>query len=137
MSAAKSKDIHVETALLQKEIQSHIGLESSNVIFDFHDHKNKVQLDLRTVNPVHRQSFLFHTTQGKDRLDAMKKMLQYARTYQEEENSYTIQWSLKSTDRLETSYFRAINIVSAIEKLYHGRDAKSIIIFSVILNPVS
>jgi hypothetical protein len=38
---------------------------------------------------------------------------------------------------LNTSYFRASNVVDALQKLYYGRDMNTITVFSVVLNPVS
>ncbi|MFN3342065.1 MAG: hypothetical protein ACK40M_05165, partial [Flavobacteriales bacterium] len=89
------------------------------------------------VNPRHRQSFLFHTVDGYDKVDALRKMLDYVRNYKERESSYTIQWSLRGETELHTSYFRAKNIFDALDKLTYGRDLNSIIVYSVVLNPIS
>jgi hypothetical protein len=64
-------------------------------------------------------------------------MLVYVQGYKEKENSYTIQWVAKGDHELHTSYFRAGNIMNALEKLYYGRDMNTITVFSVVLNPVS
>ena len=64
-------------------------------------------------------------------------MLDYVKTHREKKNSYTIQWSMRNSNELHTSYFRAKDVLEAIEKLYFGRDANSLIIFSVVLNPIS
>ncbi len=133
-----TNDLHVELAELQKEIGSYIGgLESNSIIFQFHDEDAGVKLDLVTVNPRHRQSFLFHSEQGYDKLDCLKKMLAYVQDYKEKDSSYTIQWSLKGEDDLQTSYFRAKNILSALDKLYYGRDMNAVTVFSVVLNPIA
>ena len=128
---------HVEQARIQREIEVALGLKARDLVFEFQQVNDQVKLDLITVNPVHQQSFLFHTVLGDDKLDAIKIMLHYVRNYREIENSYTIQWCLKGEDDLHTSYFRANNIISAIEKLYYGKDPKSIVVFSAILNPIS
>lgn len=130
-------DLHVEIARLQKEIQTHFGLKEDNLIFDFKDHGGRTKLNLVTVNPRHEQSFLFHSVEGIDKVDALQKMLSYVKTYRDSESSYTIQWSAKSAKELQTSYFRARNIHEALDKLFYGRDMNAITVFSVVLNPLT
>lgn len=131
-------DINVETIKLQEEIENYIGgLASKGIVFNYEDKEGNTVLHVITVNPKHNQSFLFHTTKGYNRLDALKKMLDYVKNYKEKESSYTIQWSLKESHELHTSYFRAKNIVTALDKFYYGRDLNSIVVFSVKLNPIS
>lgn len=128
----------IQIAEFQKEIGSYIGgLEPDSIVFEFSAIENKTRLDLVTVNPRHRQSFLFHTVDGYDKVDALRKMLDYVRNYKERESSYTIQWSLRGETELHTSYFRAKNIFDALDKLTYGRDLNSIIVYSVVLNPIS
>ena len=90
-----------------------------------------------TINPRHNQAFLFHNENGADKVDALKKMLNYVQNYKEKENSYTIQWVAKSDKEFHTSYFKASNIMDALQKLYYGRDMNTITVFSVVLNPIS
>ena len=131
-------DTNVEIVELQEEIQTYIGgLASKGIIFNYHEIKGETKLDVITVNPNHNQSFLFQSVVGYNRVDALKKMLDYVKDYKEKESSYTIQWSLKESNELNTSYFRAKNVVAAIDKFYFGRDLNSIIVFSIILNPIS
>ena len=106
-------------------------------VFDYHDKANQVRLDLVTVNPRHEQSFLFRSETGYDKVDVLKKALDYVKTYKEKDNTYTIQWANRSEEELHTSYFRAKDISEAIDKLNFGRDPNSITIFSVVLNPIS
>jgi hypothetical protein len=127
----------IQISKYQKEIESYLNLGSTSVVFDFDDHNNQMRLNVITVNPRHNQSFLFHSIEGFDRKDALKKMLQYVKTYKERDSSYTIQWSIKGENELQTSYFRAKDILEAIDKLNFGRDPNSITIFSVVLNPIS
>jgi hypothetical protein len=70
-------------------------------------------------------------------VEALRLMLDYVKSYKEAESSYTIQWSLKGENQLQTSYFRAKNILGALDKLYYDRDPNSITVFSVTLNPLS
>ncbi len=133
-----TQDLHVELAELQREIEGYIGgLESNSIVFQFSDVESGVKLDVVTVNPRHRQSFLFHSVNGYDKLDCLKKMLEYVKIYKEKASSYTIQWSLHGESDLQTSYFRAKNILEALDKLYYGRDMNAVTVFSVVLNPIS
>lgn len=128
---------NIEIAKLQKDIEAYLNLGSTTIIFDYQNPDNKVRLDLVTVNPRHNQSFLFQSKTGYDKVDALKQMLDYVKTYKEKENSYTIQWATRGEGELHTSYFRAKDIPEAIDKLHFGRDPNSITIFSVVMNPIS
>ncbi len=130
-------DIHVESARVQQQIKDYLGLRTSDLVFEFSNVEGKAKLDLITINPRHNQSFLFHSETGSDKVDALRKMWDYVKNYKEKENSYTIQWVTKSDSELHTSYFRAGNILEALEKLYYGRDRNTITVFSVVLNPVA
>jgi hypothetical protein len=132
-----SADIHVESAKVQKEIKNYLGLNSSELVFEFGSQDGKVKLDLITINPRHNQSFLFHSEMGYDKLEALKKMMDYVKNYRDRESSYTLQWMTKDDKQLHTSYFRASNILDSLDKLYYGRDRNTITVFSVVLNPVS
>jgi hypothetical protein len=128
---------NLKIASLQREIESYLSLGDTSLLFDFMESDREVRLNLITVNPRHRQSFLFHWVEGRDRLDCLEQMFEYIKTYRDRRNSYTIQWSGKGEHELHTSYFRAKDIPEAIEKLHFGRDPNSVVIFSVVLNPIS
>jgi acid phosphatase class B len=130
-------DLHVEAARIQQEIKDYLGLRTSDLVFEYTNQDGKVKLDLITINPRHNQAFLFHTESGAGKVEALKKMLAYVQNYKEKENSYTIQWVAKGETELNTSYFKAGNILNALQKLYYGRDMNTITVFSVVLNPVS
>lgn len=137
METANS-DMHVEAAKIQREIKSHLGLRSNALIFEYTTVDGKVKLDLITINPRHNQSFLFRSELGFDKVDALKKMLEYVENYKEKESSFTIQWIANADNKeLHTSYFRASNMYDALDKLYYGRDSNTITVFSVVLNPVA
>jgi hypothetical protein len=130
-------DMHVEAARVQQEIKSYLGLRTSDMVFEYSTIDGKIKLDLITINPRHNQAFLFHSETGADKVDALRKMLDYVQSSKEKENSYTIQWVAKGDKELNTSYFRASNVLDALQKLYYGRDMNTITVFSVVLNPVS
>ncbi|MFN5171132.1 MAG: hypothetical protein ACK5DD_16060 [Cyclobacteriaceae bacterium] len=137
VSAEPVSDVHVEAARIQQQIKDYLGLRTSDLVFEFSQVDGKAKLDLITINPRHNQSFLFHSETGADKVDALRKMLAYVQSYKEKENSYTIQWVMKGDKELHTSYFRASNIMDALEKLYYGRDRNTLTVFSVVLNPVA
>ena len=130
-------DMHVEAARIQQEIKNYLGVRTSDMVFEYTTIDGKVKLDLITINPRHNQAFLFHSETGADKVDALRKMLDYVQSSKEKENSYTIQWVAKGDKELNTSYFRASNVLDALQKLYYGRDMNTITVFSVVLNPVS
>jgi hypothetical protein len=130
-------EMHVEAARIQQEIKDYLGLRTSDLVFEFTTQDGKVKLDLITINPRHNQAFLFHSENAADKVDALRKMLIYVQKYKEKENSYTIQWVAKGDTELHTSYFKASNILNALQKLYYGRDMNTITVFSVVLNPIS
>jgi len=131
------QEMHLELVKLQKEIENYLGMGGTSVIFEYSEYEGKTKLDIITVNPKHRESFLFHSVEGLDKIDAMERMVTYVRNFKELEASYTVQWSLKSENDLHTSYFRAKDIPAALDKLYFGRDANTITVFSVVLNPIA
>ena len=130
-------EMHVEAARIQQEIKDYLGLRTSDLVFEYSTVDGKVRLDLITINPRHNHAFLFHSESGADKVDALRKMLAYVQNYKEKENSYTIQWVAKGDTELHTSYFKASNILNALQKLYYGRDMNTITVFSVVLNPIS
>ncbi|MEJ8801685.1 hypothetical protein [Pontibacter sp. H249] len=132
-----STDVHVESARIQKQIENHLGISGNSLLFEFRQIDNKLRLDLITVNPRHQQSFLFHSETGYDKVDVLRKMLDYVQSYRDKESSYTVQWMARDDKELQTSYFRARNMYEALDKLYYGRDMNTITVFSVVLNPVS
>lgn len=132
-----TRDRNLEIARLQKEIGNYIGLGPDSLVFNYEENGKRTKLFVITLNPRHNQSFLFHATEGVDKLDALSVMLDYVKTYKERTSSYTIQWSARGESGLQTSYFRAKNVLEALDKLFYDRDPNSITVFSVILNPMS
>ncbi len=128
---------NLEISKIQKDIEKYLSLGNTSIIFDYQEANGSLRLDVITVNPRHNQSFLFHSVEGYNKIDVLRKMQDYVRTFREKNNSYTIQWSVKGENELHTSYFRAKDIPEAIDKLHYGRDPNSITIFSVVLNPIA
>lgn len=132
-----SSEARVEAARLQREIEKLLNLRETELLFEFRPLDGETRLDLVTVNPRHRQSFLFRTETGRDRVEALERMLSYVRGYRDSESSFTIQWRAQGDQELQTSYFRAKHVYEALDKLYFGRDMHTITVYSVVLNPTS
>ena len=132
-----TRDKNLEIGRLQQEIGNYIGMGADSLVFSYEEHAKSVKLFLTTLSRTHNQSFLFQATVGNDKVDALQQMLDYVKTYKERTSSYTIQWSDRGRNDLETSYFRAKNILEALDKLFYDRDPNSITVFSVMLNPIS
>lgn len=130
-------DKNIEISKIQREIEEYIGLGPNSLIYNFSETNGTTQLHLVTLNPRHNQSFLFHHEEGYDKVDALKKMLDYVKNYKDKENSFTIQWRRTDEDTLQTSYFSAKNVQAALDKLFYDRDPNSIMVFSVIMNPTT
>ena len=67
-------DLNIDIARLQKEIADRLGLQSSQVVFDFSLNEGVTKLDLITISQRHEQSFLYHTTKAIDKKEALEKM---------------------------------------------------------------
>ena len=126
-----------ESARLQREIQRYLGLEATQLRFEFRQLEGQTRLDLVTVNPRHQQSFLFRYETGRDEVECLHKMLTYVQQFRDTESSYTLQWRSPTDRELHISYFRAHNAYEALDKLYFGRDLNAIVVFSLVLNPSS
>lgn len=132
-----SNDQNIEIAKLQDSIPSLLGMDKSNVIFNFKDKGNNIKLDIVTINPTHEQSFLFYSCIGLDKIEALKKAIQYIYELYPSESTMTIQWTKLGENKFHTSYFRAKNMYEALDKFYYERDQAQYKIFSISLNPVS
>ena len=122
---------------MQLDIQRYLGLETAQLLFEYRELNGHVRLDLITVNPRHAQSFLFRYEEGLDKLECLRKMLDYVRRFRDTESSFTVQWRARAEKELQTSHFRAHNIYEALDKLYFSRDLNTLTVFSVVLNPSS
>jgi hypothetical protein len=122
---------------IEKKIAQILELPISQLIFNFKQNDSIVCLDLITINPNHKQSFLFHSVKAIDKNEALEKMLDYILKYHQSEDSYTIQWLKIGDKTLNTSYFRSKNIYGVLDKFYYERDLNSYKIYSISLNPIS
>lgn len=122
---------------IENKIASTLSIGSNQLIFEYHEMPDYVDLDLFTVNEVHKQQFFFHSTEGRDKIEALELMLKYASNKLFIEDSFTIQWKIKGDTEIHQSHFRAINMMDALDKFYFGRSISSIVIYSIVLNPIA
>ena len=130
----KTKDRVLE---IKKKIAQSLSLSIEQLVFEFHEMPEYVDLDLFTINAVHKQQFFFHSSEGRDKIEALEMMLKYAENKLNIEDSFTIQWKIKGSTEIHQSHFRAINMMDALDKFYFGRSINSIIIYSINLNPIA
>ena len=99
----QTTDIHIELAKIQEEIQSYLGLSGNSLVFNYGIMDGKVKVDLVTINPRHNQSFLFHSTSSYEKLDSLKMMLEYVKSYREKESP--LYYSVDNKRRKGITYF--------------------------------
>ena len=126
-----------QSSIIFNADSSCLSLKTNQLVFEFNEMPDYVDLDLFTINAVHKQQFFFYSTEGRDKIEALEMMLKYAKNNLNIEDSFTIQWKLKGTTEIHQSYFRAFNMMDALDKFYYGRSINSIIIYSITLNPIA
>lgn len=122
---------------IQNKIAESLSINLDQLLFEYHEMPDYVDLDLFTINEVHKQQFFFHSSEGRDKIEALELMLKYADNKLYIEDSFTIQWKVKGTTEVHQSHFRAINMMDALDKFYFGRSVSSIMIYSIVLNPIA
>lgn len=132
-----SDALNKELEKIHLEISELMGLSREHLNFEYQKDGEKTILNLITINPRHKQSFLFNSTQGFGEMDALHKMLDLVKNQKKGKDTYTIQWALNDNQELHTSYFRGKNIYEVLDKFYFGKDISTTVIFSVSLNPIS
>tara|TARA_B100000927_G_scaffold199300_1_gene161205 strand:- start:638 stop:1039 length:402 start_codon:yes stop_codon:yes gene_type:complete len=122
---------------IENKIANSLSINLDQLVFEYHEMPNYVDLDLFTINEVHKQQFFFHSTEGRDKIEALELMLKYSNNKLFIEDSFTIQWKVKGDTKIHQSHFRAINMMDALDKFYFGRSINSIVIYSIVLNPIA
>ena len=130
-------DENIKISELYNEVAEQINYDLSDLIFEFSNSGGITKLDLITVNPKHKQSFLYHSAVGISKLECLEKILEYIDQHRKTENSYTLQWVQSGKLELFTSYFRAHNIQEVLDKFSYGRDMNIYTIYAISLNPIS
>ena len=94
-------------------------------------------LDLTTISPNrHHTRFLFHSSPGSSPQDALLKMYEYVTTHMKNQDTFQIRWHNPKTKEVEVSWFRASNIIEALDKFfYDGKEVGDYKIYEVTLQP--
>ena len=71
----KVKDRVIE---IQEKIAACLSIKTDQLVFEFNEMPDYVDLDLFTINAVHKQQFFFHSTEGRDKIEALELRLRYA-----------------------------------------------------------
>ena len=56
--------------------------KTNQLVFEYNEMPDYVDLDLFTINAVHKQQFFFYSTEGRDKIEALEMMLKYAKQSQ-------------------------------------------------------
>lgn len=121
---------------LEQQIKDILGQDTNHQVnFNYQESDGHVQLNLETINPKYNQMFLYHSETGIDKLDVLRKTLNYTKNFDKVGESYTIQWSDHDQQGVRTSYFHARSVEEALEKFRYGRDRNRTTIFLISLNP--
>lgn len=122
----------------EEKIALILGMEVDDLIFEFCDMDNaSILLNLYTKNPYHKEVFLFNSVEALNKEQAFVYMEYYAKNHKIHDKSYTVQWQTVGEHELQTSYFRAKDMYQVLNKFYYNKDAASIILFNISLNPIS
>jgi hypothetical protein len=132
-----TNNISTRVEEIQKKISRGLGLKENQIVFELNVMPNYVDLDLFTINSIHKQQFFFHSTEGRDEIEALELMLKHVENQLIIDDSFTFQWKLKGSTEIHQSYFRGKNIMDALDKFYFGRSISSTTIYSIVLNPLA
>ena len=123
---------------LKVEIAKSLDMNPDLLIYE--ERKNKggeSVLDLVTISPNrHQTKFLFHSTTAETPEAALQDMFAYVIKHMKEQDTFQIRWHNPKTKEVEVSWFRASNIIEALNKFYHkGKEVGEYKIYEVSLRP--
>lgn len=120
------------------EIARILDLQSDSLIFEFKINKeSQCELALETISPnKHQTKFLFHTVVAESPLAAENAMLEYVKNHMKDQDTYQIRWHNPKSKEIEVSWFRASNVMEALQKFYHDdKEVAEYKIYEVSLRP--
>jgi len=137
-----SKKIQMENASvkpdqLKKEIAQILDMEPNLLIYDGRKESGRYVLDLITISPnPHKTKFLFHSTTAAGEDEALRDMYEYVTRHMKEQDTFQVRWHNPKTKLVEVSWFRASNIIEALDKFFHdGKEIGEYKIYEVSLRP--
>ena len=98
------------------------------------------KVKVATFNPLLNEMFtLASITSEISIVDALENVLRYVVTHRDCYNSYTVIWSKKISDVIESnsSVFYCKNVKEVIDKFFDGKDEDSYIIYEIKMSPLS
>lgn len=122
---------------VQTEIARILDIQPELLIYEFKLDKNqKHRLELVTISPnAHRTRFLFHATTAETPGAALDAMFEYVNKHLKQQDTWQVRWHNPATKNVEVSWFRASNILEALQKFYHDKEIAEYKIYEVSLRP--
>ena len=123
---------------LKHDIARTLDIDPQLLIYEFRkSREGMVTLELSTISPnPHKTRFLFHSATAATAEGALDDMYQYVVKHMKEQDTYQIRWHNPVAKRVEVSWFRASNIMEALNKFYHnGKEVAEYKIYEVSLRP--
>ena len=123
---------------MKSQIARILDMKPELLIYEQSKSRNgREQLDLVTISPnAHQTKFLFHRSEADTAEAAFKQMFDYVSTHMKEQDTFQIRWHNPKTKQIEVSWFRASNILEALDKFYHhGKEVGEYKIYEVSLRP--
>jgi hypothetical protein len=132
----KKKDTNPEE--MKKRIADTLEMDPSLLIYEgYSDRSGRYILDLTTISPnKHKTKFLFHSVSASGEQEALEEMYDYITEHMKEQDTFQVRWHNPATRQVEVSWFRASNIIEALDKFFHdGKEIGEYKIYEVSLRP--
>jgi hypothetical protein len=123
---------------LRQEIARILDMKPELLIYETREKgPHEFVLDLTTISPnKHQTRFLFHSSIGASYDEALSNMYEYVTTHMRNQDTFQIRWHNPKTRQVEVSWFRASNIIEALDKFfYDGKEVGDYKIYEVSLRP--
>src|SRR5688572_10806686 len=106
---------------LKSEIAAILDINPELLIYEERQNKaGQHVLDLTTISPNrHKTKFLLHSSTAESAEKALQDMYNYVTKHMKEQDTFQIRWHNPQTREVEVSWFRASNIMEALNKFYH------------------
>jgi hypothetical protein len=128
---------HQGSENLKSEIARILDMDPELLIYEGRQNKEgRYVLNLTTISPnKHKTKFLFHSTTSDTQDQALSDMFDYVTKHMKDQDTFQIRWHNPTTKQMEVSWFRASNIIEALDKFFHGKEIGDYKIYEVSLRP--
>jgi hypothetical protein len=123
---------------LKEQIAEILDMKPDLLLYELNEKSaREFVLNLTTISPNrHHTKFLFHSSVGSSPQEALMKMYEYVTTHMKNQDTFQIRWHNPKTKEVEISWFRASNIIEALDKFfYDGKEVGDYKIYEVTLQP--